>query len=129
MRSRAWARAVPACALVAVAIAGCAGDPPAPVGDAVGRTLEDVTALAPEDAGFLIQDSSPRVGLAASFVLGTSDAAAWTVIALCADAADLRDADAVEVAVIPSQTYPEVADQVDDGEFRDLVTCDGLAYR
>ncbi|MEV4737857.1 MULTISPECIES: hypothetical protein [unclassified Microbacterium] len=51
------------------------------------------------------------------------------VVAICADAENLRDADAVEVAVIPSGTYPEVAGQVDDGDLRDLVTCDGLAYR
>jgi hypothetical protein len=117
------------CVALAVTITGCSGEPPVPVGDAIGRTLAEVTAFAPDDAGFLIQDSSPRVGLAASFALGTSDAEEWTVVAICADAADLHDADAVEVAVIPSATYPEVAEQVDDGEFRDLVTCDGLAYR
>lgn len=126
---RTMTAAAVACGVLALAIVGCSGEQPAPVGEALGRTLEDVTALAPRDAGFLIQDSSPRVGRAASFSLGTSNPEGWTVVAICADAEDLRDAEAVEVAVIPSETYPEVAGQVDDGDFRDLVTCDGLAYR
>lgn len=95
----------------------------------MGWSLATVTSTAPEDAGFLIQDSSPHVGLAASFALGTSMPEEWSVVAICADAQHLDEAENVEVAIIPSETYAAVKGQVADGEYRSLVACEGLRYR
>ncbi|MFJ4222737.1 hypothetical protein [Microbacterium sp. NPDC089695] len=114
--------------LMALMVSGCAAEQPAPVGDAVGGSLADVTSSAP-DAGFLIQDASTRVGLSASFSLGTSSPDEWTVVAACADSEDLHEARNVEVAILPATSYPEVAGRVAAGEFRDLVSCDGLDHR
>lgn len=110
-------------------LAGCAAQAQMATNDAVGRSLTLVADQVLEASTLLIQDVSPRVGVPASF----SDAAGydeWVVVAACADAADLRSASTVEVAVIPQVSYTTgVRSAVRHDEFVDAVSCDGRAFR
>lgn len=113
-----------------VAVAGCSSRPSLSTSDAVGQTLSAVFSSAPEETSFLIQDSSPRVGEAASFELSTSDPKDWTVVAICADNVQLNDASAVEISVVPTASYSsQVKSEVKEGNFLDAVTCENQQFR
>lgn len=115
--------------LIATA-AACSGTPVLKTGEAVGKPLSSVNRSAPEDTGFLIQDSSPRVGERASFDLSTSNPKDWVVVAICADSTDVNSAGSVEISIIPERAYTaSVKSEVKAGEFFDAVTCDDLVYR
>jgi len=116
--------------VLAVVFVGCSSKPSLQASSAVGKTLSVVTASAPEDTQFLIQDSSPRVGKPASFSLSVSDQTSWTVVAICADNEVLADAGIIEISIIPKQSYTAATkNEVADGKFADAVTCDDLSYR
>jgi len=113
-----------------VTATACSGEPAVETGEAVGQPLSWVTETAPTDTEFLIQDSSPRVGESASFNLSTSDPTKWIVVAICADDPHLDTAGAAEISIIPKSAYTaSVKVEVEDGEFRDAVTCEGLTHR
>lgn len=108
-------------------LTGCL-EPRLPVDKTVGKPLSAVDDVLPETSLLLIQDTSPRVGRAASYYDG--DGRSWIVVSSCADSEDVDTATAMEVAVIPSTTYTDaVRSDVADGSFLDAVTCDGLMFR
>ena len=117
-----------ALALVAtLASSGCGVVSSTTVSDAPGKSLEFVEDRLQPDVTLLIQDVSPRVGLAASYGLG--DDGLWTVVALCADSAVLDNATSVEVAVVPQRAVDvAVRNLIRDGAFRAAVDCDGRDY-
>lgn len=115
---------------LAVTATSCSGASAVEVGEAVGKSLSWVNETAPTDTEFLIQDSSPRVGEPASFNLSTSDPTEWIVVAICADDPHLNSARAAEISIIPKSAYTtSVKAEVEEGEFRDAVTCNGLDDR
>ncbi|MGN7949185.1 hypothetical protein ACTJKH_10600 [Microbacterium sp. 22215] len=115
---------------LAVTATACSGAPAVEVGEAVGKSLSWVNETAPTDTEFLIQDSSPRVGEPASFNLSTSDPTEWIVVAICADDPHLNSAGAAEISIIPKSAYTtSVKAEVEEGKFRDAVTCNGLDDR
>jgi hypothetical protein len=115
-------------AVLAVILVGCAPSPPpppTPLDELLGQPLTDVLETVPQEAALFIQDVSPRVDLAASYQEG-SDPAAWTVVAVCADAADLRAVVSVEVAVVPRGSLDAVGDT--DDRFDGAVECSGRPH-
>ncbi|WP_136041829.1 hypothetical protein [Microbacterium sp. K22] len=113
-----------------VTATACSGAPAVKTGEAIGKRLSWVNDVASTDTEFLIQDSSPRVGEPASFNLSTSDPTEWIVVAICADDPHISSAGAAEISIIPRSAYTaSVKVEVEEGEFRDAVTCEGLAHR
>lgn len=77
-----------------------------------------------DDLTRLVQDVSVAVDLEPTFDGSQLDSGAWTIVAACADVADVRKASVLEVAVVPSDAFsPSVAGQVAAGDFDDTVTC------
>lgn len=111
-------------------LAGCSAAPagtqttPAQL---VGKSLDRLVDLVPADSELLIQDASPRVGLAASYDGVGLDR--WTVIALCADEPIIEESRSVEVAVVPSTAVTDTfRASVLSGAQADAVDCEGRGY-
>lgn len=121
---------------VLVALSGCSDAPQptpssseAPLDSFLGGTFEDVTREIPPDIFVIIQDASVLAGADPTYTAVAYGSPDWTVLALCADQPDLRDAASVEVAVLPSAVASRgmIAD-ARAGEYRETVTCEDRPY-
>ena len=95
--------------------------------DVVGMTFADAEGHLPEDAVYLLQDASPRVGLEPSYTEDQFGSSRWVIVAACSDSDNLLSAETVELALIPFGAFESVA--MDDSwsdRFQDAVTCSGL---
>jgi len=95
--------------------------------DLLGETLERASTAIPErdDLIVVIQDASPLVEREPTFTVDQSSSSRWTVIAACADDADLAAALHLELVVIPSETVtPQILSGVLEGQYADSAVCD-----
>lgn len=97
--------------------------------DGVGKDLAVVSEAMPEQSTLLIQDASPRVGEEATYS-DASDQQQWVVVAICADAEQLKDTTSVEVAIILKDSFTKtIKAELADGNFDDAVACEGRSFR
>jgi hypothetical protein len=121
---------VVATAILACVLAGCGSEPDVVPGSFVGLELDLLSYELSDETVLLIQDVSTLVGMVPAYD-GSGGDSAWIVVAACADAADVFEATAVEVAVVSAVDPPSHLDErIDDGEFDDADSCDdGRTFR
>ncbi|GAA2465647.1 hypothetical protein [Agromyces soli] len=125
--SRAGAIAAIAAAL---AVAGCASAPDLAPSELVGAPLDRLTGAVGDEVQLLIQDASPRLGLAASYAFDHGGDSAWTIMAICSSGSNVLEPGSVEVAVVPSESVTaEVEAELRAGDWSDATDCDGRPHR
>jgi hypothetical protein len=111
---------------VALLTTSCGAPPSLDPSGLIGKTMERVDEEVGErDITQLVQDVSVTVGREPVFTGDDLASDLWTVVAACADAADVYDATVLELAVIPADSFSaSIARQVSAGDFDDTVVCD-----
>ena len=110
-----------------VVLTGCApASQEVTVEETVGRPLTFLDGKLGQDAGLLVQDVSPRVGISAAYREGV-DPEYWMIVASCSDTDDIRRATSLEVAVVPLIRVDEAKALGDD--LANTVDCDGRPHR
>lgn len=110
-----------------VVLTGCApSSQEVSVEETVGHPLTFIDGKLGQDAGLLVQDVSPRVGLSAGYLEGV-DPEQWMIVASCSDTDDIRRATSLEVAVVPIARADEARALGDD--LANAVDCDGRPHR
>ncbi|MCM3658444.1 hypothetical protein M3147_14400 [Agromyces mediolanus] len=114
----------------ALAVAGCASTPDLAPSELLGASLGRLTGAVGDEVQLLIQDASPRVGLAASYAFDHGDDSAWTIVAICSSESNVLEPGSVEVAVVPSASVTaEVEGELRAGDWADATDCDGRPHR
>ena len=106
---------------VCFALAACSGTGHPPR-DLVGKTLSEVEGVLPVDALYLVQDASKSVDREPSYDSSQMQSDRWTIVAACASEATVEVSSTIELAVVPSDLYP----QAKSLDFDDAVACEGL---
>lgn len=110
-------------ALIA-SLSACEGTDGEQVSELRGRPIGALQEEREDDSTVAIQDLSAIVGREPSFTASEIQSDRWIIIAACADDESIRQADDIQVGVVPKDALDnEIVKRAQQGEFDSLIGC------
>lgn len=92
-------------------------------------TLLDVRDSNPDGSILYVKDQSPLVNRDPSYTESQFGSPDWTILSACANGSEWQKSTKIELAIVPADSVTEeIRKKIADGEYVDLLACEGLSY-